>query len=220
MINFKYYDITTVPMDELLGCLSDFKESNIRYSIIDNQYHDISAYYNKPIVDTYYSSYLVTVDGSLFDEKVFTTLHSISSNQFPLLTGEPNSIAPIFRLGVGERYDGNYIIQSVQHCFDFSNNLKVLNSHILQDENLNKLIKITESTNGWDNTTSYRLNMLVCNEMVRVSTQSLLTKEQYLSLVDTVKEVNKLLSNYRLDTAKVHAKKFYNESVFREMVIR
>jgi len=145
-------------------------------------------------------------------------LHSISSNQFPLLQGEPNNIAPIFRLGVSERYDGNYIIQSVQHCFD--DRLKILNSHVLQDENLSKLIKITESTNGWDNTTSYRLNMLVCDEMVRVSTQSLLTKEQYLSLVVTVKEVNKLLSNYRLDTAKAHAKKFYRESAFREMVIK
>ena len=219
MINYNYYDITNIPMGELLDWLSDFKESNIRYSIIDNRYCNLSAYYdNNSVIDNSYSSYLVTVEGSLFDEKVFTMLRSISSNQFPLLQGEPNNIAPIFRLGVGERYDGNYIIQSVQHCFD--DRLKILNSHVLKDENLSKLIKITESTNGWDNTTSYRLNMLVCDEMVRVSTQSLLTKEQYLSLVGTVKEVNKLLSNYRLDTAKAHAKKFYKESVFREMVIK
>lgn len=42
MINYNYYDITNVPMGELLDWLSDFKESNIRYSTIDNRYCNLS----------------------------------------------------------------------------------------------------------------------------------------------------------------------------------
>jgi len=71
MINYNYYDITNVPMGELLDWLSDFKEINIRYSTIDNRYCNLSAYYdNNSVIDNSYSSYLVTVEGSLFDEKV------------------------------------------------------------------------------------------------------------------------------------------------------
>nr|DAQ73941.1 MAG TPA: hypothetical protein [Herelleviridae sp.] len=46
-----------------------------------------------------------------------------------------------------------------------------------------------------------------------------LNREQYTSLVDTIKEINKGLSGYRLSIAKSNATSYYNVSCKRDMVI-
>lgn len=212
MLSFDYINIS-----EDIKLKDSYK---FQKSIIDNRYYSISDICGKYLREfKSYTKCLVIVSDSSHLNSSFDIVGHTNSQIF--LDEKDLNISPIFCVEVSERYDGKFLVKSVMTCFSSLGDLEDLSSFIKTSYFCDR-VKLRCRRDEWNNQfhrADLYLKLYGSDDLVDVCYGLVLSHEQYMSLVDMVKEINKGLSDYRLSIAKSNATSYYNVSCKRDMVI-
>lgn len=212
MLSFDYINIS-----EDIKLKDSYK---FQKSIIDSRYYSISDICGKYLREfKSYTKCLVVVSDSSHLNSSFDIVGHTNSQIF--LDEKDLNISPIFCVEVSERYDGKFLVKSVMTCFSSLGDLEDLSSFIKTSSFCDR-VKLRCRRDEWNNQfhrADLYLKLYGSDDLVDVCYGLILSHEQYMSLVDMVKEINKCLSDYRLSIAKSNATSYYNVSCKRDMVI-